>query len=501
MEGVSGASNDLASHVQHARVAVIGGGIAGLVAALECAKVGSRVTVFEASDRLGGTIASARIAGADVDLTAEGFPESATAVRALADELGLGDAVVSTRVGDTWIAGLPSGAAPLPRETLVGIPQNPWDESVRRIIGWSGAWRAYVDRLRPPLTIGRERSLGRLVRSRMGDRVLDRMVAPLSLGVYGIHPDEVDVDAAAPGLSAALTRTASLGAAVADLRVGMPSDPALLSIRGGVASLVPALEERLANLEADLRTAERAASITADRGRWRVASEAAGGAEPDRDRGPEIFDAVIVATPEPESRRLLAPLVPRLGSGAAESTPLELVTLVLESPELDAATPGAAERTGSRAAAFTVYPVPGTHRATGLLALSRRHPELAEATGGHVLRVSFGTRGARPATEGLDDAEAFALAVAEASALLGIDAGRVRLLGASRWRAELPRPASAIGRAEVNAAARHAVAGVAGLGVAGAWLSGPGLAQVVLDAREEADRVRRTILWGDAAIG
>ncbi|NYE18188.1 oxygen-dependent protoporphyrinogen oxidase [Microbacterium immunditiarum] len=497
---MSGASNDLASHVQHARVAVIGGGIAGLVAALECAKVGSRVTVFEASERLGGTIASARIAGADIDVTAEGFPESASAVRALADELGLGETVVSTRVGDTWIAGLPSGAASLPRETLIGIPQNTWDESVRRIIGWSGAWRAYIDRLRPPLTIGRERSLGRLVRSRMGERVLDRMVAPLSLGVYGIHPDEVDVDAAVPGLSAALTRTASLGAAVADLRVGMPADPVLLSIRGGVARLISALEERLANLEVDVRTRQRAASIAAERGRWRVSAQAAGGRSPAA-APPETFDAVIVATPEAESRRMLAPVVPRLGSGSAESTPLELVTLVLESPELDAAVPGDGESTGSRAAAVTVHPVAGTHRASGLLALSRRHPELAEATGGHVLRVSFGTRGQRPATEALDDAEAFALAVAEASAFLGVDSARVRLLGAHRWRAELPRPASAIGRAEVNAAARHAVAGVAGLGVAGAWLAGPGLAQIVLDAREEADRVRRTILWGDAAIG
>jgi hypothetical protein len=46
-------------------------------------------------------------------------------------------------------------------------------------------WRAYLDRLRPPLTIGRERSLGALVRSRMGARLRDRLVAP-SLSAPGV---------------------------------------------------------------------------------------------------------------------------------------------------------------------------------------------------------------------------------------------------------------------------------------------------------------------------
>ena len=45
-------------------------------------------------------------------------------------------------------------------------------------------------------------------------------------------------------------------------------------------------------------------------------------------------------------------------------------------------------------------------------------------------------------------------------------------------------------------AARGANRAVAGLGAAGAWLAGSGLAPVVADAVEEAERVRRAVLWG-----
>ena len=167
------------AHERH--VVVVGGGIAGLVAALECAKFGLRVTLVEASDRLGGTLAPIDVAGLRLDAAAEGWSTRGDAVRALAVELGLGESIVPAADTATWISGLRSGAAPLPAATIAGIPQNPWDESVRRIIGWGGAWRAFLDRVRPPLTIGKERSLGRLVRTRMGAAVLDRLVAPVSL--------------------------------------------------------------------------------------------------------------------------------------------------------------------------------------------------------------------------------------------------------------------------------------------------------------------------------
>src|SRR5690606_22652095 len=94
---------------------------------------------------------------------------------------------------------------------------NPFADDVRRIIGWGGAWRAYVDRLRPPLTIGQERSLGALVTKRMGAKVRDLLVAPVTAGVYSADPDDVDTDVAAPGLNEALTRTGSLSGGVAQL--------------------------------------------------------------------------------------------------------------------------------------------------------------------------------------------------------------------------------------------------------------------------------------------
>jgi oxygen-dependent protoporphyrinogen oxidase len=39
------------------------------------------------------------------------------------------------------------------------------------------------------------------------------------------------------------------------------------------------------------------------------------------------------------------------------------------------------------------------------------------------------------------------------------------------------------------------VQGVPGLAVVGAWLAGTGLAQVIPDAIDEADRLRRALLW------
>lgn len=510
---------DIAARAAEQHVVVIGGGIGGLVAARECAKVGMRVTLLEAEEQLGGSIRTAELDGIIVDAGAESFATRGGHVRALVDELGLSDAVVPPEGGGAWLSGIPGAPdAPLPKGGLLGIPANPFQEDVRAIIGWRGVWRAYLDRLRPPLTIGHQQSLGRLVTTRMGARVRDRLVAPVTAGVYSALPEDVDVEIAAPGLSAALTRVGSLSGAVLALqgdRVGKTPGAAVLGIDGGMGRIVDALRDELALFGADVRTGTRAVRLDRSGEGWTVAFEELGTieanasesdvVEPDAVRGddalvspdvpapdapvpdapePLTATAVVVATAEPSARTLLAPHVTGLSDpGAAPE--IEIVTLLLDAPELDSAPRGSG-----------VLTVPGSHTAKALTHSTAKWGWLRRAAGGrHVVRVSFGTQGEAAATAPLDDDAAARLALSEASALLGVRLRPEQLRASHRARFVQSQPTSLIGATERRAAVREAVRNTPRLAVVGAWLAGTGLAQVVPDAAEEADRLRSQLLW------
>ncbi|HEY3499595.1 MAG TPA: FAD-dependent oxidoreductase [Polyangiaceae bacterium] len=80
------------------RIAVIGGGLAGLTVALRHARAGDRVSVFEAERRLGGQLFTERSAGFAVEHGAEGYVAGSAAVAKLASELGIADRVVDQLV-------------------------------------------------------------------------------------------------------------------------------------------------------------------------------------------------------------------------------------------------------------------------------------------------------------------------------------------------------------------------------------------------------------------
>ncbi|PKI91609.1 protoporphyrinogen oxidase [Actinomycetales bacterium SN12] len=483
-------SPELAARAAQQHVVVVGGGIGGLVAARECAKVGMRVTLLEASEALGGSIRTAELGGIAIDAGAESFATRGGHVRALVDELGLADAVVSPQGGGAWLSGIPGAPdAPLPKGSLLGIPANPFQDDVRRIIGWRGAWRAYVDRLRPPLTIGHERSLGKLVSSRMGDRVRDRLVAPVTAGVYSADPDDVDTDVATPGLNAALTRIGSLTGAVGLLaaeRKGKAPGAAVLGLVGGMGRLVEALRVDLVAYGVDIRTGARVTRLAREGENWAVEIAPLSQENPDViAETPLRASGVIVATAEPSARELIDAHVPGLGD-AGDAPEIEIVTLLLDAPELDAAPRGSG-----------VLTVPGSHTAKALTHSTVKWGWLRDAARGrHLVRLSFGSQGEPAATAALDDDAASALALSEASALLGIALRPPQLLAAHRARYVQAQPTSLIGATERRAAIRAAVTASPGLGVVGAWVAGTGLAQVVPDAVAEADRLRASLLWG-----
>ncbi|MEH3089860.1 MAG: FAD-dependent oxidoreductase [Microbacterium arborescens] len=459
---------DLVAHAQDTRVVVVGGGIAGIVAALECARLGLRVTLLEAGSHAGGSLDRVVLDDITVDAAADAYPATSKTIAALVDEAGLAGDIESPSDDRLWLAAGPRGAAPAPAETVLGIPANPWAEDVRRHIETRGAWRAYLDRLRPPLTVGRRRSLGELVESRMGERVRDRLVAPYILAVHGVAPEFIDVDLAAPGLNPALTRTGSLSGAVAQTMRSAP--PERRAPRGGLHRLVDGLVARLADYDVDVRTGARATSIARDGRTWIVADAG-------EQTAPLTADLLVMACDEDAARTLLAPHVDLPPSAEPRPAPLDVVMLRLRGvalPERGSLVIGGGEAPAS------VRPV------------SQTWPGLREQLpgGDEVLRVTLPHREAR------DDA-VVAAARQAASDLLGVAIGAEAVRAAVRVTYSRAAPGTLLGHTEAAGTVRERVRSLPGLALVGGWLSGNSLERVASDAAAEADRARHAVLWRD----
>ena len=80
-----------------AAVAVVGGGISGLVAAHRLVKAGATVTVVEKSSRLGGKVVTEHSDGFLIEGGPDSFVAGKGSVIELADELGITNRVISTR--------------------------------------------------------------------------------------------------------------------------------------------------------------------------------------------------------------------------------------------------------------------------------------------------------------------------------------------------------------------------------------------------------------------
>ena len=222
---------------------MVGAGVAGLVVARDLARAGIAVTVVEASDRVGGQLAAIRVAGVEVDAGAESFATRGGVVEALAAELGLVADIVRPLESPAWLVGRRGRSHPLPAAGVLGIPADPRAPDVVSAVGAVAAWRARLDALVPLRDPDSYRTVGDLVRRRMGRGVLRRLVAPVVRGIYSTTPDSLPLQLASPGMRDALRATGSLGAAVTRLRAASPAGSQVGGIRGGVHRLAAALAE------------------------------------------------------------------------------------------------------------------------------------------------------------------------------------------------------------------------------------------------------------------
>ena len=127
------------------RIAIVGGGIAGLVAAYEIAKDGgAEAVLYEASGQVGGKLLTTPFAGRMVDEGADAFITRVPHAIELCEELGLGDELVapSTSKAFIWSGG---ELKPLPKSQVLGVPLD--IEELRRsgLVSEAGTAAAEAD--------------------------------------------------------------------------------------------------------------------------------------------------------------------------------------------------------------------------------------------------------------------------------------------------------------------------------------------------------------------
>ena len=312
------------------RLAVIGGGIAGLAAAWEGVQQGAEVVVLEAGDRFGGKVTTTHDDGWTVEHGPDSFVAYRPAALALIKELGLDDQVitlqgtrqVSLRV-DGRLHPLPAGMGMvLPTKlgpfVTTGI-LTPWDKL-----------RAGLDLLLPRQLGAEDVAIGAFLGRRLGRGIVRKFADPMLGGIYGASVDELSLDAVLPSLreserthrSLMLASLAQGRAAKAPAGAGSP----FRSLAGGMGQLVDVLTEALRARGVDLRTQSpvRALERTDDTTTLHL------------DGGEVIAaDAVILATGPAGAARLLSAPLPAAAAALA-AIPLATTNVVTLAYSADA---------------------------------------------------------------------------------------------------------------------------------------------------------------------
>jgi oxygen-dependent protoporphyrinogen oxidase len=449
------------------RFVIIGGGITGLAAALrlrDLATASGRavdVVVVDQAARLGGKLHTADLGGDPVETGAESFlmwdRGIESPVVALARRVGLGEELIHPAPVPAAIA-LDGTLHPVPPGTLLGVPADP-----STLDGLATASGADDDRGEPILTSS-DISVGALVRARMGDEIVDRLVDPMLGGVYAGRADELSLAATMPGLHAAAQEHTTLSAAVRAALAASPrpaGTPVFASVPGGLSRLVAATA---AASGAEIRLGEPVREIVPGGRSWRLT----GGAT--RDPWTLDADAVIVATPARPAARLLAEVAHRSAAeiGVLDYASIALITLVLPPgtalPHLSGLLVPATTGHAIKAATFltTKWPHPGDGRV--------------------VVRVSIGRYGEEAVLQQPDD-DLAALAHRQFSEVLGDALPAPVHTRVSRWGGALPQ----YGVGHVQRTARARIGLGPKIALAGAAFDGVGIAACVRSGEAAAD--------------
>lgn len=309
------------------RLAVIGGGWAGLAAAIEATGRGHRVTLFEMAPQLGGRSRGIDVAGLALDngqhILIGAYAETLALMRKVGVDLS--DALVRTPLRVTYPNGIGlrlNRGAPMLAFGGAVLRQRGWRIGERiALLGVASIWAASGFRCDPSLTVAQ-------LTQRLPRAIRDDLIDPLCV--------------------AALNTTATDASASVFLRVlkdalfSGPGSADLLLPRVNLSALLPSPAQRwLGEAGTTMRLQHRVESLAPDGNGWSLDGE--------------HFDHVVLATTPVEAARLTRELAPKWSRTAAALRYEPIVTVYLQGDGVRLPEPMLALRSDDRAPAQFVF--------------------------------------------------------------------------------------------------------------------------------------------------
>lgn len=243
-----------------AKIAVVGAGIAGLVAARVLQKAGHAVRVFEASEHVGGKIDTEDFDGAPAEwgpqtlMASHDFFDELVALAGVEDRLREASADAKNRY--VWYR----GACRSVPTSLGAALRSP-------LVGPLGVARVLLEPLMP--RNGEGDSVRDFFARRLGARIADRLIDPFVSGVWAGDASRLQIASAFPKLAGWVRDHGSLLAgALASRKGARPKRRGLVSFEGGLSTLTQSLADGLIHTVDTGRALESLTPPNDDKDSW-----------------------------------------------------------------------------------------------------------------------------------------------------------------------------------------------------------------------------------------
>ena len=183
------------------RIAIIGGGIAGLSAAFyleKARRAGADLqwTLFEKSDRLGGVIRTEHRDGFVMEAGPDSYLAAKPEATFLCQELGLNHELIwSNDEGRKTYIVVKGELISIPQGLEFMVPTRVWPMATTPLFSFSTKLRMTAELFSSARKNDADESVGDFVRRHFGQEMVDRVAEPLLAGVYGGNVEELSVRA------------------------------------------------------------------------------------------------------------------------------------------------------------------------------------------------------------------------------------------------------------------------------------------------------------------